>query len=162
MLIKPRVASIFIWKYAEALFRGLFSGVMVVEEWDLLPLGAPLVMKGISRTIREKREVLVRMSKSELLNHHQAFVVFVEECLCDGTKAATCRYWGHRSFMYCEQHPKSGSWCLYSSFLLLRREDLQWGFPWPANTVLAAFQCIRQLRELIIKPACHRFWSILS
>ena len=32
-------------------------------------------MKGISRTIREKREVLVRMSKSELLNHHHAFVV---------------------------------------------------------------------------------------
>ena len=32
-------------------------------------------MKGISRTIREKREVVVRMSKSELLNHHQAFVV---------------------------------------------------------------------------------------
>ena len=75
MLIKPRVASIFIWKHTEALFRGLFSGVMVVEEWDLSPLGAPLVMKGISRTIREKREVLVRMSKSELLNHHQVFVV---------------------------------------------------------------------------------------
>ena len=73
MLIKPRVTSIFIWKYTEALFRGLFSGVMVVEEWDLSPLGAPLVMKGISRTIREKR--LVRMLKSELLNHHQALVV---------------------------------------------------------------------------------------
>ena len=157
MLIKPWVTSIFIWKYTEALFRGLFSGVMVRPFTAGSPVGHERHFENYSW---EKGSACENV-KVGVAEPSSSICCFVEECLCD-TKAAICRYWGHRSFMYCEQHPKSGSWCLYSSFLPLRREDLKWGFPWPANIVLAGFQCIRQLREPIIKPACHRFWSILS
>ena len=55
----------------------LYLGDLILKSstYDDFAHLCPLVMKGISRTIREKREVLVRMSKLELLNHHQAFVV---------------------------------------------------------------------------------------
>ena len=60
----------------EALFRGLISGVRVVEECDLSLLGAPVDIQGIPGTINEKREALGRMtSKLEMLNPHQAFVL---------------------------------------------------------------------------------------
>ena len=60
----------------EALFRGLFPGVRVVEACDLSLLGAPVDIKGIPGTIHEKREALERMtSKLEVLNPHQAFVL---------------------------------------------------------------------------------------
>ena len=60
----------------EALFRGLFPGVRVVEACDLSLLGAPVDIQGITGTINEKREALERMtSKLEVLNPHQAFVL---------------------------------------------------------------------------------------
>ena len=60
----------------EALFRGLLSGVRVVEECDLSLLGAPVDIQSNPGTIHEKREALERMtSKLEVLNPHQAFVL---------------------------------------------------------------------------------------
>ena len=59
----------------EALFRGLFPGVRVVEACDLSLLGAPVDIQGITGTINEKREALERMSsKLDVLNPNQAFV----------------------------------------------------------------------------------------
>ena len=63
-------------KATEALFRGLFPGVTVVEACDLSLLGAPVDIQGILGTVNEKREALERMtSKLEVLNPHQAFVL---------------------------------------------------------------------------------------
>ena len=60
----------------EAMFRGLFLGIRVVEACDLSLLGAPVDIQGIPGTINEKREAHERMtSKLEVLNPHQAFVL---------------------------------------------------------------------------------------
>ena len=50
--------------------------VRLVEACDLLLLGAPVNIQGISGTIREKREALERITlKLEVLNPHQTFVL---------------------------------------------------------------------------------------
>ena len=88
-MIKPRITSTSIWKYMEALFKGLFSDVRVVEEWGLSLLGAPVDIKGNSRTIRKKRIVLWECQSWSCWNHVKHLLFSVEEYLCD-TKAAIC------------------------------------------------------------------------